>query len=104
MIDQETKRLASIFDAMGHGVYIIGDDYIVKFMNKASIKAFGEGIGGKCYQVIANRDKVCSWCRAKEVFKGETLRWENYFPHINKTFEIQSSTDNSIDHTEKYFK
>jgi len=88
MIDQETKRLASIFDAMGRGVYIIGDDYLIKFMNKASINAFGEGIGKKCYQVIANRDKVCSWCRAKEVFKGKTLRWENYFSHINKTFEI----------------
>ncbi|MBW2089202.1 MAG: PAS domain S-box protein, partial [Deltaproteobacteria bacterium] len=88
MIDQETQRLASILDAMGCGVYIIGDDYTVQFMNKASINVFGEGIGKKCYQVIANQDDICSWCRAKEVFKGETLRWENYFPHIDKTFEI----------------
>jgi two-component system NtrC family sensor kinase len=88
MIDQETKRLASIFDAMGRGVYVIGDDYVIKFMNNASINAFGEGVGKKCYQAIANCDNVCSWCRAKEVFKGEILRWENYFPHINKTFEI----------------
>jgi len=88
MIDQETKRLASIFDAMGRGVYIIGDDYTVKFMNKSSISSFGEGIGKKCYQAIANRDEICPWCRAKAVFEGETLRWENYFPHINKTFEI----------------
>ncbi|MBW1956960.1 MAG: PAS domain S-box protein [Deltaproteobacteria bacterium] len=88
MIDQETQRLASILDAMGCGVYIIGDDYTVQFMNKASINIFGEGIGKKCYQVIANQDDICSWCRAKEVFKGENLRWENYFPHIDKTFEI----------------
>lgn len=88
MIDKETKRLASIFDAMGRGVYVIGDDYVIRFMNQASIKAFGEGVGKKCYQVIANCDNVCSWCRATEVFEGETLRWENYFPHINKTFEI----------------
>jgi two-component system, NtrC family, sensor kinase len=88
MIDEETNRLASIFDAMGTGVYIIEDDYTIKFMNKTSMNAFGEGSGKKCYQVIAHRDKVCTWCKAKEVFKGETLRWENYFPHINKTFEI----------------
>ncbi len=102
MIDQETKRLASIFDAMGRGVYIIGDDYTVKFMNKSSISAFGEGIGKKCYQVIANRDKICSWCRAKQVFKGETLRWENHFPHIDKTFEIfelpLQTADGTISH------
>jgi len=88
VIDQETHRLASIFDAMGRGVYIIEDDYTVEYMNKSSISAFGEGTGKKCYQVIANRDEICPWCRAKEVFEGETLRWENYFPHINKTFEI----------------
>jgi len=102
MIDQETKRLASIFDAMGRGVYIIGDDYTVKFMNKSSISAFGDGTGGKCYQAIANRDEICPWCRAKEVFEGETLRWENHFPHIDKTFEIfelpLQTADGTISH------
>jgi len=102
MIDQETQRLASIFDAMGRGVYIIEDDYTVEYMNKSSISAFGEGIGKKCYQVIANRDEICPWCRAKEVFEGETLRWENYFPHINKTFEIfelpLQTADGTISH------
>ncbi len=88
MIDQETQSLASIFDAMGTGVYIIEDDYTVEYMNKTSISAFGEGTGKKCYQVIAHRDEICPWCRAKEVFEGETLQWENHFPHINKTFEI----------------
>ncbi|RLB84105.1 MAG: hypothetical protein DRH24_06065 [Deltaproteobacteria bacterium] len=88
MIDEETNRIASIFDAMDTGVYIIDDDYTIKFMNKTSIDDFGEGCGKKCYQVIAHRDKVCTWCRAKEKFEGETLRWDNYFPHINKAFEI----------------
>lgn len=88
MIDKEIKQLASIFDAVGTGVYVIEDDYTVKFMNNASISAFGKGIGKKCFKVIADRDNICPWCRAKEVFKGETLRWENYFPHSKKTFEI----------------
>jgi len=103
MIDQETKRLASIFDAMGRGVYIIGDDYTVKFMNKSSISAFGEGIGKKCYQAIANRDEICPWCRAKEVFEGETLRWENHFSHIDKTFEIFELPLQTADETISHF-
>ena len=103
MIDKETQRLASIFDAMGRGVYIIEDDYTVKFMNKASISAFGEGIGKKCYQAIANRDEICPWCRAKEVFEGETLRWENYFAHIDKTFEIFELPLQTVDGTISHF-
>ena len=78
MIDQETKRLASIFDAMGTGVYIIDDDYTVKLMNKSSISAFGEGAGKKCYQVIANRDEICPWCRAKEIFEGDIIKSHRY--------------------------
>ncbi len=88
MINEEIQKLTSILDAMGRGVYIIEDDYTIRFMNRSSIESFGEGTGKKCYKVIARRDKVCSWCRAKEVFRGETLRWENYFPHIKKIFEI----------------
>ena len=102
MIDKETHRLSSIFDAMGTGVYIIENDYTIKFMNKTSINDFGEGNGKKCYQVIAHRDNVCTWCKAKEVFEGETLRWDNYFPHINKAFEIFGlplrSNDGTLSH------
>jgi two-component system NtrC family sensor kinase len=102
MIDKETKMLASIFDAMGTGVFIIEDDYTIKFMNKTSINDFGKGNGKKCYQVIAHRDNVCTWCKAKEVFEGETLCWDNYFPHINKAFEIFElplrSNDGTLSH------
>lgn len=87
MIDQETQRLASIFDAMEASAYIISDDYILEFMNKTAMATFGEGVGKKCYEVIANGEHICSWCRAKEVLEGETLRWEHSFVHLNKTFE-----------------
>jgi len=88
MIDQETKRLASIFDAMEASVYIISDDCTVEFMNKTAIAAFGEGLGRKCYEVIAGAGHVCPWCRAREVFDGEIQSWEHAFSHLGKTFEV----------------
>ena len=102
MIDQETQRLASILDAMEASAYIISDDYTVEFMNKTAISTFGEGVGKKCYHVIADGDNICPWCRAKEVFEGETLRWEHSFVHLNKTFEIYElplkHPDGSVSH------
>ena len=88
MIDRETQRLASILDAMAASAYIISDDYTVEFMNKTAQATFGDGVGKKCYEVIANGDTICPWCRAKEVFEGEILRWEHSFIHLDKTFEV----------------
>jgi PAS domain S-box-containing protein len=102
VIDQETQRLASILDAMAASAYIISDDYTVEFMNKTAISTFGQGVGKKCYDVIADGDEICPWCRAKEVFEGETLRWEHSFVHLNKTFEVYElplkHPDGSVSH------
>ena len=52
------------------------------------IKDFGEGIGKKCYETINNCDEICPWCRAKEVFKGKTIRWEHYVQSVDKTYDL----------------
>ncbi|MBW2168199.1 MAG: PAS domain S-box protein [Deltaproteobacteria bacterium] len=88
MVDKVSQRLISVLDAIKDGIYIIDSDYTLEFMNKAIIRDFGEGIGKKCYRVINNLDDICPWCRAKEVFKGETLRWEHHVPNIDKTYDL----------------
>jgi len=88
MHDMERKNLTTIFEAMVDGVYIIDDDFNVEHMNDVMIKNFGRGIGRKCFQVIHGRDEVCSWCRAKEVLAGESIRWEQYFPNVDQTYDV----------------
>ena len=88
MTNKESRRLISILDAIEEGIYIIDTDYTLEFMNKAMVRDFGEGIGKKCYQVISNRDSICPWCRAKEVFNGETLHWEHHVPAIDKIYDL----------------
>jgi two-component system NtrC family sensor kinase len=88
MTNKEGWRLISILDAIEEGIYIIDTDYTLEFMNKAMVRDFGEGIGKKCYQVISNRDSICPWCRAKEVFNGETLHWEHHVPAIDKIYDL----------------
>ena len=79
------KRFTDILNAMEDGIYIIGQDLVLEFMNNTMIKDFGEGIGDKCYHVINRLDAVCPWCRAEEVFQGETLQWEHHMPKLDKT-------------------
>jgi len=88
MINPESERLTSIFDAMLDGVYLIDAGFNVEYMNDVMIEDFGKGIGGKCHQTIYGREKICPWCRAKEVFGGKTVRWEQYVQNLDQTYDV----------------
>ena len=87
-MDDESKRLMSIFDSMVDGVYVIDSDLDVEYMNEVMIKDFGEGLGRKCYQVIQKKDEVCPWCKVREVFAGKSIRWEQYNERLDRTFDL----------------
>ena len=87
-----------IFDAVEDGIYITGEDYTVKFMNKAMIERFGEGVGRKCFEVFNTSEAMCPWCRAKEVLDGgETTHSEIYMPKLDCTFRIIEVPIRSLD-------
>lgn len=88
MIDKEIKRFGPIFDALTDGLYIVDESLLVEYMNDTLIKEFGQGGGKKCYEVLHKRAEVCPWCRAKEVFSGETVRWDHYDSSQDRTYEL----------------
>jgi two-component system NtrC family sensor kinase len=80
--------LVSIFEAMQDGVCIVRDDYTLEFMNKIMVQAFGQGVGNKCYRVLEEREDICPWCKAKDVFAGNTIRNEHAVSRLNKTYDV----------------
>lgn len=89
---KEIKGLGAVLEAMEDGIYIIGPDYTVNFMNQAMVRVFGDGTGRKCYQVISGQNQICRWCRAQAIFKErKTITHEQHIPHVEKTYEITES-------------
>jgi PAS domain S-box-containing protein len=86
--EHDRLRYTSILDALEDGVYIVRRDFILEYMNKAMIKDFGEWRGNKCYQVLHEREEICPWCRAEEVFAGKKIRWEHPVPAVNKIYDL----------------
>ena len=80
--------MISIFEAMDDGIMVVGEHYAVEFMNRAMVRMFGEGEGKKCFQVIGDRQGVCPWCRAEEVFEGEIIRTRPPNRFSNRLFEL----------------
>jgi PAS domain S-box-containing protein len=100
MINADSERITSIFEAMLDGVYLIDQDFNVEYMNDVMIQHFGKGIGRRCYEILYGRDKGCPWCRAKEVFDGKTIRWEHYIQSLDRAYDVVEfplkNTDGSI--------
>lgn len=88
MLKKDSPNLASVLDAMEDGIYVINDRYLIEFMNMRMVQDFGNGTGKKCYSILQHRDSVCPWCRAQEVFKGSTVRWELHIAEIDKAYDL----------------
>ncbi len=88
MIDERSKELLTFFDTLMDSVYVIGEDFIVEYMSAPMIEKFGHGTGRKCHQLLHDSEEICSWCRAKEVFAGQSVRWEQHIAKRDKTFDL----------------
>ncbi len=85
----QAHGLTGVLDAMADGIYIVNDDYVVEFMNKAMIRVFGDGVGKKCHEVINHTAAPCPWCRAEEVFDNQrNTNEEVYVPTVDKTYDL----------------
>ncbi len=88
MIGNRKSRVTSIFETLVDGVYIIDTNYNVEFMNDVMIKDYGEGLGGKCYEIFYESEDICPWCQARDVFEGKTVRHEYYNKKLDKLYDI----------------
>jgi PAS domain S-box-containing protein len=89
MPESSVSRLMDAMDALVDGIYIVGENMVVEYMNRSMIKLFGEGVGRKCHEVISGQDKICPWCCHKEVIgAGLERHTEAYIPRIGRTFSL----------------
>jgi len=84
-----TDNIPALLDVFEDGIYIINDDYIVEYMNKAMKALFGEGVGQKCHKILQSSDIPCELCRFDEVFtSNETHHSEVYIESVDKMFAL----------------
>ncbi len=90
------QELENIFESISDLVYFIGEDYVVKNINKAVSKRLGkppeEIIGKKCYEVFHGTKEPWAECpHQKTVEMREAFVKEVQDPYMGGTFIISSS-------------
>jgi two-component system NtrC family sensor kinase len=88
VIDKENKNFLSFFETVMDRLYVISESFVVEYMSDSMIEEFGDGVGKRCHEALHRSDEICSWCRAQDVFAGQSIRWEQPIPRLDRTFDL----------------
>jgi len=87
-LELERNKLKGVLDSMSDGVYIVSPEYEIQYVNPVLEKAYGPLKGRRCYEYLHDLSGACSWCKAREVFAGNTIRWEWRSLRNGKTYDL----------------
>lgn len=76
-IRRDKEQFLQVLENMEDGALIIGQDYIIRFMNTILKRELGEGKGCYCYEFLYKSGAPCKQiCRISDVITGNTAESE----------------------------
>lgn len=63
ILRSERDKFQIMLEAMGQGVHIVNDQYVIEYQNEVLRRLFGDKIGHTCYEVYKNRSQPCEVCK-----------------------------------------
>lgn len=88
--DSEQEVFEALANSLDDGVYIVSDDYRIRFMNRALIDLFGNHQGEVCYRAFFNRSEICSWSALYSHNQNSCGFQEIHIPQIERVFHIRN--------------
>ncbi|MEA2091392.1 MAG: EAL domain-containing protein, partial [Campylobacterota bacterium] len=84
-------------DKLDIGLFVVNDDFTIRYMNNTMIKWFGDQNGKVCYSAIANLNEPCSYCKLHEVIhENKKVTYEPTTPD-GQTFNIIATSIRNAD-------
>ncbi|MBF0181600.1 MAG: PAS domain S-box protein [Magnetococcales bacterium] len=93
----ERDKLYGILQAMDDRVYIVDQEFYIKYINPTVEKIHGPLTGEKCHAYLHQFDTPCPWCKASRVFAGESIAWEWHSDKTGRTFDRYEAPLRSAD-------
>ncbi len=84
----ERDRLKAILDSMDDGIYIVGKDYHIRFMNRALRNDVGEGEGQLCHHFFEHDRSSCEECQHGMSSFGPLIRREWFLPKTQRFYDV----------------
>jgi PAS domain S-box-containing protein len=87
--EAERDRLLRILDAMPDGIYLVGQDWHLQYVNPALLARGGPINDRKCYEYFHARTEPCPDCANPQVFAGVSTHREYTTRQGDVTYDIQ---------------
>ncbi|HAA05097.1 MAG TPA: hypothetical protein DCZ69_00260 [Syntrophobacteraceae bacterium] len=84
----ERDRLKAILDSMDDGIYIVGRDYRIRFMNRALRNDVGEGEGQYCHEFFGHDSSSCEECQHEMSSFGPQIRREWFSAKTQRHYDV----------------
>jgi PAS domain S-box-containing protein len=88
-VEAERDRLRRILDGMPDGVYMVGQDWQLQYVNPALLARGGDVGGRRCYEYFHSRSEPCPDCANPQVFAGASTHREYTTKQGSVTYDIQ---------------
>ena len=88
---RERDYLSAILDTVKDGIYIVDDQFNLRYANPMVEKDFGPWKGRKCYAYFEDREDACPECNSLQVLKGKTVRSKWHARRKGRTYELLAS-------------
>ena len=89
MIQSESEKLREVLNAMGHGMYIVDGEQIVRYQN-AFVTSYYETkcIGRKCFQAYMGSQQPCSFCRVQATIAENSIHQSETVLEDGNNYEL----------------
>lgn len=103
MVEEEHLRLYTLFNAFPGCIYVLEENYKIRFANQSFQAKFGQCEGQTCHAVIAGLNHPCSDCTNPLIVRNPTpSRNERLYDH--RLYEVYSQPYTDVDGTRLIFK
>ncbi len=93
------QQYMDVIDKIDIGIFVVDDDFTVRFMNNTMKKWFGDQTNKTCYSSVVNLDKPCSYCKLHEVIhENKKVVYEPTTPN-GQSFDIVATSIKNSDGT-----
>jgi len=97
MLRTERDKFQGMLAAMGEGVYIVNQDFIIEYQNDMLKERFGNNIGKKCYEAYSGSDKPCRQCPIQEAIKTGKIEQIELVATDGRNYETNFAPFNDVD-------
>jgi len=91
------QQYLDVIDRINIGLFVVDNDYHVRYMNNTMINWFGDQIGKICYSSVGKLDTPCPYCKLKDVIiENKKVIYEPETPD-GQSFEIVATSIKNSD-------